>query len=271
MPPYASSGMITWSPGASSAQHRVLGGHAAREREAVRARPRATRGTPRARARVGLPLRRVLVARVLADRLLRERRRRGDRRHHRAGRRVGRPGPRGWRGSRSPSPSVVPVTRAPASARNVEHVGAGEHADRVAAVEHEHRGCTCSSRSTTSATGLADPDHRQRRLHHLADRPVEHRRVAERLVHERQLVEHRRYTSFAASGGSVVVGDHELRHAELAHAARTRRAPASSGVIDARGRGSSRPSPRARRPRSGPRMRRKPKPIIQSSSKIFDR
>ena len=49
VPPYASSGMTTWSPGREQPQHRVLGGHAAREREPVRARPRATPGTPRAR------------------------------------------------------------------------------------------------------------------------------------------------------------------------------------------------------------------------------
>ena len=50
VPPYASCGSTTWSPGPDErAQHRVLGGHAAREREAARRALERRRGTPRAR------------------------------------------------------------------------------------------------------------------------------------------------------------------------------------------------------------------------------
>ena len=75
VPPYASSGRTTWSPGRRACA-------APRPRRPCRSRTRgraprlrATRGTPRARARVGLPVRPYSKPAVLADRVLRERRR----------------------------------------------------------------------------------------------------------------------------------------------------------------------------------------------------
>ena len=124
--------------GIERAQDRVLGRETAREREAV---PRALerRDARLQRGARGVAAARVLVAAVLADRVLRERRRQADRRNDRAGARRRVPGPRGW--PRVSKPSAVRVLVMPALVRSeeAEHVGAGEHADRVAAVEHEHR------------------------------------------------------------------------------------------------------------------------------------
>ena len=102
-----------------------------------------------------------------------------------------------------PSSVTSVLTRRPRSARNVEHVGAGEHADRVTAVEHEHRGAALEPVDDVG-DGLADAEHRRRRLHQLADRAVEHAgsRNALSISGSSDTVPD---TSFAASGSSVVI------------------------------------------------------------------
>ena len=91
VPPYASSGITTWSPGRhSAAQQGVLGGQAAGEREARARPPRAPRALPSRAVRVGLARAAVLVAAAQpADAVLLVGAGRVDRRDHRAGRRVG--------------------------------------------------------------------------------------------------------------------------------------------------------------------------------------
>ena len=74
--------------GREQPQHRVLRGHAAREREAG-GRAFEGRDARFVHGARGIAAARVLEAGVFADRALRERRRQVDRRHHRAGLRVG--------------------------------------------------------------------------------------------------------------------------------------------------------------------------------------
>jgi hypothetical protein len=74
--------------GRQPAQHRVLGGHAAREREPVLGALERGEAHLERTAR-GVAGARVLEAQVLPNRRLRERRRQRDRRDHRAGDRVG--------------------------------------------------------------------------------------------------------------------------------------------------------------------------------------
>ena len=137
VPPYASFGMITWSPGSSvrriaSSAARPLANASpwrAPSSDATHVSMRGARGVAAAR---------ILVAAVLAHRLLREGRRQADRRHDRAGCRVGILARVDGAGL-----ETVAMRGAGSCGRarreEAEHVGAGQHADRVAAVEHEHR------------------------------------------------------------------------------------------------------------------------------------
>ncbi len=118
--------------GREQAQDRVLGGHARSRTRGRGAAPSSEARHASSAARVGLPVRRVLEAPVLArppswanvvDS--------ADRRDHRAGGRVGRPGRRGSARVSNPSARVAHVTHARPADEEAQHVGAGEHADGV--------------------------------------------------------------------------------------------------------------------------------------------
>ena len=154
--------------GPQQPQHRVLGREAAREREPVR------RALERGEARLVRAARRVVAARVLeaavlADLVLRERRREADRRDDRAGHRIGRlPGV-----DRAGLEPELPVGRLAhdasdgAIAEEREHVAAGQHRARAAAVEHDDRRALVEQLDD-ARDRLADADRRQRRALHLA-------------------------------------------------------------------------------------------------------
>ena len=206
VPPYASSASTTWSPGPSSAQDRVLGGQAAGERRA-RARAPSSVGQARLERSAGrVAAAAVLVTRVLADRAPGRTSSTGVIGvHHRAGAPGRAPDRRGWPGSRTRAPTVGARRhgrRPPRPAR-----GTPSTSDRVSTPIGRPPSSTStagavSSSSTASSTGSPMPTVGSGGLITSLDRPVEHRRVAEREVHERELARPRPITSAAASGGS---------------------------------------------------------------------
>ena len=137
------------------------------------ARLRATRGTPRSAARVGLPLRAyskpgcspTASCANVDDRWI-----------------GGTTAPVPASGScptwmaRVSKPVLGHCGVRRAAARNVEHVLAGEHADRVTAVEHQHRGCSARAGRRRRRRARRSPSMGGARLHHVDHRPVEHDR-----------------------------------------------------------------------------------------------
>src|SRR6056297_2284649 len=69
-----------------------------------------------------------------------------------------------------------------------EHVGAGEHAERTAARQHQQGGC-CLEHLDREFDLLADTDRRELRSHHLFDRGRHHTRVAVDCFHQFEFVD----------------------------------------------------------------------------------
>ena len=201
--------------GIERAQDRVLGREAAREREAVpRAFERREARLERVARRVAAA--RVLVAPVLADRVLRERRREADRRDDRAGGRDRAPGPRGSRASRSRG-------RCSGSRHGDRRARRGTRARRSASStpigwppSSTSTDGPCSRHSTTRATGSPIPIIGIGALHDVADRTVEHAAVAEREVHQLELAQ-RADDLLGRERQLLGDADDELRHAGVVH------------------------------------------------------
>ena len=170
VPPYASFGMITWSPGSSV--RRIASSAAsplANAEPVARAFERRDARLHRGARRVGAA--RVLVAAVLA----RPRPARTWSRGVIGGTTAPVCGSGSWPAWMARVSNPSPRSCLGAAREEPEHVGAGQHADRMTAVEHEHRRAR-SRHSTTRATGSPMPIIGIGRAHHVGDRPVEHRR-----------------------------------------------------------------------------------------------
>ena len=101
------------------------------------------------------------------------------------------------------------------SGEEAEHVAAADEPDRMTAVEHEKRGGRVELRDQV-ADRLPDPDHRHGRAHDRPDRLVEDVGIAERAIHERELVEHPAHL-FRRERRLLADRDHDLGDAEVAH------------------------------------------------------
>ena len=246
-------GMITRSPGVEQPQHRVLGGHAAGEREAVRRAFERREALLVRGAGWGCRCAAYSKPECLPTSSLHERRRQRDRRDDRAGRRVGGlavvdrasrsrlswKGVRSWAGLRG--------ARSARNASTSERVSTptGWPPSSTSTAVH------CSSRSTTSRHRLAD------RRASAARAPSPRRRGGRAHAGSWNALsmsgssDTAPDTSFAASGRSVVVATTSC-DTPSSRMRRERVARRAFGGDRRRGRGSRRPWPRARRPPSVP-------------------